>query len=70
LAAGHAHKATEEGGDGHSHGHHLNIRAALIHVIGDLIQSIGVLISSIIIKLHPGVKLSIVIKHFTTAIYK
>jgi hypothetical protein len=40
--------------DGHSHTHHLNIRAALIHVVGDLIQSIGVLISSVIIKLYPG----------------
>ena len=47
----HTHKADE---DGHSHGYHLNIRAALIHVLGDLIQSIGVLISSIIIKVHPG----------------
>ena len=48
----HSHKPSAD--DGHSHGHHLNIRAALIHVLGDLIQSIGVLISSIIIKLHPG----------------
>ena len=35
---------------------HLNIRAALIHVLGDLIQSIGVLISSIIIKVFPSAK--------------
>ena len=50
---------------GHSHGHshlndpdpeHINIRAATIHVLGDLIQSIGVLISSVIIKIWPDCK--------------
>lgn len=35
---------------------HINIRAALIHVLGDLIQSIGVLISSVIIKIWPDCK--------------
>ena len=35
---------------------HLNVRAALIHVLGDLIQSVGVLISSIVIKLFPDAK--------------
>ncbi|KAH7730562.1 cation diffusion facilitator family transporter containing protein [Aphelenchoides avenae] len=36
----------------HSHNHvdNLNIRAAFVHVIGDLVQSIGVLIAAIIIK--------------------
>ena len=50
------------GGGGHSHHSHggdsggddisrqINIRAALIHVLGDLLQSIGVLISSLLIK--------------------
>jgi Co/Zn/Cd efflux system component len=33
---------------GHSH-HNINVRAAFIHVVGDLIQSIGVLIAAIII---------------------
>jgi zinc transporter 2 len=28
----------------------MNVRAALIHVIGDLVQSIGVLIAAILIK--------------------
>ena len=41
------------GHGGHQHGdsvgHHLNIRAALIHVLGDLLQSVGVLISSLLI---------------------
>jgi zinc transporter 2 len=53
----HSHKHEPEdgvGGGSHSHQQHLNIRAALIHVIGDLIQSVGVLISSIIIKIYPG----------------
>ncbi|RVE50801.1 hypothetical protein evm_004550 [Chilo suppressalis] len=31
----------------------INLRAALIHVIGDLIQSCGVLLASIIIKIYP-----------------
>ena len=37
---------------------HLNVRAALIHVLGDLIQSVGVLISSILIKIDPGLKMA------------
>ena len=46
-------------GHGHGHGHHghnhgnMNIRAALIHVIGDLCQSIGVCIAGLIIFLKP-----------------
>ena len=51
LGHGHSH------GGGHGHGHgaggdtkHINIRAAAIHVLGDLLQSIGVLISSVLIK--------------------
>ena len=53
----HAHS---HGGHGHDgHGHHddgdgdssqINIRAAMIHVLGDLLQSIGVLLSSLLIK--------------------
>ena len=35
---------------------HINIRAAFIHVLGDLLQSVGVLISSIIIKFEPTYK--------------
>lgn len=55
LPHGHTH-----GGGGHHHhlshshtdlsGRQINIRAALIHVLGDLLQSIGVLISSLLIK--------------------
>ena len=43
LASGHSHK-------------HVNVHAALIHVIGDLIQSVGVLISAITIKIFPSCK--------------
>lgn len=50
-----------EFGVGHSHGslhsdHHpaeeknINVRAAFIHVVGDTVQSIGVLIAALIIK--------------------
>jgi len=57
----HAHSHGGGGGHHHSHGHgesdsdnsnarQINIRAALIHVLGDLLQSIGVLISSLLIK--------------------
>lgn len=35
----------------------INLRAALIHVIGDLIQSCGVLLASILIKLYPKAKM-------------
>ena len=34
----------------HKHHKNINVRAAFIHVIGDIIQSIGVLIASFIIK--------------------
>ncbi|XP_058059678.1 proton-coupled zinc antiporter SLC30A2-like [Anopheles bellator] len=34
----------------------LNVRAAIIHVIGDFIQSIGVLIAAVVIKLAPNLK--------------
>ncbi|XP_053618237.1 proton-coupled zinc antiporter SLC30A2-like isoform X2 [Plodia interpunctella] len=34
----------------------INLRAALIHVIGDLIQSCGVLLASILIKFYPQAK--------------
>ena len=55
---GHSHGG---GGHGHSHGGgghgsdddgktNINVRAAFIHVLGDLIQSIGVLIAAFVIK--------------------
>ncbi|KAJ9586284.1 hypothetical protein L9F63_020078 [Diploptera punctata] len=49
-------------GVSHNHAHkheqrNINVRAAVIHVLGDLIQSVGVLVSAIVIKFYPGVKL-------------
>lgn len=43
----------ESGGHGHSHSQNINVRAAFIHVLGDLVQSIGVLIASILIWYNP-----------------
>lgn len=56
--AGHSHEDSHEGHshDHHSHGSHLedvNIRAVFLHILGDLIQSIGVIIASIIIYFYP-----------------
>ena len=52
---GHSHGG---GGHGHSHGggkgdgENINVRAAFIHVLGDLIQSLGVLVAAFIIKFN------------------
>ncbi|XP_053676346.1 uncharacterized protein LOC128726557 [Anopheles nili] len=40
----------------HDDSSNLNVRAAIIHVIGDFIQSIGVLIAAIVIKYAPHLK--------------
>jgi len=48
------HARLHEEGDAEVHGErekHINIRAALIHVLGDFLQSVGVLISSVLIKI-------------------
>lgn len=58
---GHSHDSGHSHHHGHGHSHdnneqsstpsrNMNVRAALIHVIGDLVQSIGVLIAAIVIK--------------------
>ncbi|KAL0811744.1 hypothetical protein ABMA28_009182 [Loxostege sticticalis] len=39
------------------HTRNINLRAALIHVIGDLIQSCGVLLASVLIKFYPEAKI-------------
>uniref|UniRef100_A0AC35G7P5 Uncharacterized protein n=2 Tax=Panagrolaimus sp. PS1159 TaxID=55785 RepID=A0AC35G7P5_9BILA len=43
----HSHGTDENGGGGEEH--NINVRAAFIHVLGDLIQSIGVLIAALLI---------------------
>ena len=53
LSSKHSH--SHEEGDGHVHGKkkvNINVRAAFIHVLGDLVQSIGVLIAAVIIKVQ------------------
>lgn len=65
-------KADSHGNHSHSHshgtggcsGHHhheetnINIRAAVVHVIGDMLQSIGVIIAATLIYLYPETKLA------------
>lgn len=67
---GHSHGGGGGGGHGHSHGHghghgggkeseqNVNVRAAFIHVLGDLLQSLGVLIAAIIIFFKPNLKIA------------
>ncbi|OBZ91094.1 Zinc transporter 4 [Choanephora cucurbitarum] len=49
----HSHDHDHEASHSHSHDTNLNLRAAALHVIGDLLASIGVLISSIILLFKP-----------------
>ncbi|XP_047487937.1 zinc transporter 2-like isoform X1 [Penaeus chinensis] len=68
---GHGHSHGGLGGHGHSHGRrpsraqgnepqssNINVRAAFIHVLGDLIQSIGVLIAAYVIRYYPQYKIA------------
>ncbi|NXQ55131.1 ZNT2 protein, partial [Anthoscopus minutus] len=50
--------ALHQTGHGHSHGEQPNasVRAAFVHVVGDLLQSVGVLIASYIIFFKPEYK--------------
>uniref|UniRef100_H9GML9 Probable proton-coupled zinc antiporter SLC30A4 n=1 Tax=Anolis carolinensis TaxID=28377 RepID=H9GML9_ANOCA len=44
---------------GHSHGHNsLAVRAAFVHALGDLVQSIGVLVAAYIIRFKPEYKIA------------
>lgn len=52
---GHSHGLSAGRSHGHSHGgddvaRNINVRAATVHVLGDLIQSIGVLVAAVVIK--------------------
>ncbi|XP_035904879.1 zinc transporter ttm-1 [Anopheles stephensi] len=66
---GHSERGEQSSSEHHSHHHvecsetdhqddssNLNVRAAIIHVIGDFIQSIGVLVAAIVIKFAPHLK--------------
>ncbi|OQR70772.1 zinc transporter 2-like [Tropilaelaps mercedesae] len=46
------------GGGNHGGEKNINVRAAMVHVFGDLLQSIGVLISAYFIKNDPALKLA------------
>ncbi|KAG0320679.1 hypothetical protein BGZ99_004363 [Dissophora globulifera] len=52
------HQQHDHSGHGHHHHHHhhvnLNITAATLHVLGDLLSSVGVLISSLVITFFPS----------------
>lgn len=71
------------GSHGHSHGgasaENINVRAAFIHVLGDILQSIGVFVAAILIYFYPTWKLvdpictfifSVVVLFTTVAILK
>ena len=49
---GHAHGHSHSSSHGHGHGHNMNMRGAIIHVIGDFVQSIGVCIAGALIWYH------------------
>lgn len=52
---GHSHGG---GGGGHGHSENINVRAAFIHVIGDMLQSIGVFCAALVIYFYPTWKLA------------
>lgn len=65
---GHGHSHADDRNHGHSHSNansnhshspqNMNVRAALIHVIGDLVQSIGVLVAAFVIKYWPELRIA------------
>lgn len=61
------------GRHGHSHGavyaeENINVRAAVIHVLGDLIQSTGVFISALVIKFYVSKKSNGLLNHVDNTI--
>ncbi|XP_053122663.1 proton-coupled zinc antiporter SLC30A2 [Hemicordylus capensis] len=54
--SGHGHSHDGHSHDGQSQGRNPSVRAAFIHVVGDLIQSIGVLVAAYIIYFKPEYK--------------
>ncbi|GMR32130.1 hypothetical protein PMAYCL1PPCAC_02325, partial [Pristionchus mayeri] len=53
----HSHEGSESSSSGHTHEHseqNINVRAAFIHVLGDLIQSVGVLVAALVIFFFPS----------------
>ncbi|KAM5181550.1 proton-coupled zinc antiporter SLC30A2 [Mantella aurantiaca] len=56
---GHSHGGANSDSHGHSHGELSNpsVRAAFIHVVGDLLQSVGVLVAAYVIYFKPEYKI-------------
>lgn len=53
------HSTHSHGGSvAHSHGQNINVRAAFIHVLGDVVQSVGVFVAAIVIYFLPTWKLA------------
>lgn len=51
---GHSHGGGAGGGNaGHGHSENINVRAAFVHVLGDVLQSIGVFCAAIVIYFQP-----------------
>lgn len=50
---GHSHGGSSGGSTGHGHTENINVRAAFIHVLGDVLQSIGVFCAAIVIYIKP-----------------
>lgn len=53
VQLGHGHSHGGKTGGAHSHDVNINVRAAFIHVIGDVLQSIGVFVAALIIYFKP-----------------
>ncbi|XP_050082608.1 zinc transporter 2-like [Anopheles aquasalis] len=56
MGSDHHHHLRAADAAGEDESSNLNVRAAIIHVIGDFIQSIGVLLAAIVIKFAPNLK--------------
>lgn len=52
------HSHSHGGGNSHTHSENINVRAAFIHVLGDVLQSIGVFFAAIIIYFKPSWQLA------------
>lgn len=57
IEKGEAHSHLDEAKSNHGHGHsheNMNVRAAMIHVISDFVQSCGVFVAAVVIYIEPS----------------
>lgn len=54
----HAHAHTPDGGIDHTNHRNINVHAAFIHVLGDILQSVGVFIAALVIYFRPEWKIA------------